>query len=80
MPPFLADLHPLDRAPDSAADRALDAAHLRTAEPDVIDMLTALLKLAEPVYTTRRDDGSEIAHPTILAARAAIAKATGSDK
>jgi hypothetical protein len=64
----------MDRAPDSAADRALDAANRR------IDMLAALLKLAEPVYTTRRDDGSEIAHPTILAARAAIAKAIGSDK
>ena len=25
--PFLADLHPLDRAPDSAADRALDQRH-----------------------------------------------------
>ncbi len=78
--PFLADLHPMDRAPDSAADRALDAAHRRIDAPDVIDMLAALLKLAEPVYTTRRDDGSEIAHPTILAARAAIAKAIGSDK
>lgn len=30
MPPFLADLHPLDRAPDSAADRALDVAQRAT--------------------------------------------------
>lgn len=58
----------------------LEIKHQYTDAPDVIDMLTALLKLAEPVYTTRCADGSEITHPTILAARAAIAKATGSGK
>ncbi len=31
--PFLADLHPMDRAPDSAADRALDAAHRALRNP-----------------------------------------------
>ena len=81
MPPFLADLHPMDRAPDSAADRALDARHrLMEAAPDLLEALTDLLELAAPVYTVRCEDGSEITHPWVKAARAAIAKATGSDK
>lgn len=69
--PFLADLHPMDRAPDSTADRALDARHrLSEAAPDLLDAVRGLLD-ALPSATT---------HPAIKAARAAIVKATGSDK
>lgn len=80
--PLLADLHPLERAPDSAADRALDARHrLSEAAPDLLSALIGLLATAESVYTYRRADGSEgSCHPSISKARAAIAKATGSDE
>ena len=127
--PFLADIHPLERAHDSAADRALDAefqqtcpaghtagpweavgnlvrtcrkedgrggflvaecpanignriqdARLIAAAPELLEALTDLIELAAPVYTVRCEDGSEITHPWVKAARAAIAKATGSDK
>jgi hypothetical protein len=52
------------------------SARLIACAPELLEALREVTRLAESVYSLQGEHG-EIAHPVVVQARAAIAKATG---